>query len=248
MAQDKVKFRRIRGRVVPIRSKRKEDSTNYVKAGGLTAVGGWATKKASLKAVIPTAFDKRLRPNRKERDFLNKLGKERKITATTGSQSQIIRAGGKTHVIEAGPSAHLTQRRVYLAGSPNKYIGFHEMGHILASDRKVSFNRLAKYMQKTIMGKGNVVDFDKASRFKKTKMLAFGLTRPWTDLGAEAEANIEALRIAKKTGGWKSVRKGLRTLAPAYGTYVGRAALWTGGVMIGYGAVKRAITKRKNKK
>ena len=122
----------------------------------------------------------------------------------------------------------------------NKFVLDHEIGHVVASKKRFSANRASfKAIESTVREKNRFV--------RRAKEAGLALSRPFGDLFAEAEASYGAVKAAKKRGGWKEARRALKFLAPAYGTYVGRAAA-TAGVLGLTGHFIRKGMKKKNRK
>lgn len=231
----KVQFRRIRGRIVPIRERVRSSDLAQAGVGTVLSTAGLGgvlqathsdlgndSAKAervarSFKANFPDAYNKAGRPH-------IVLGKSTMAYPYKGKMSPM------------GPSKRF---RVFTSTSSEAWL-LHEMGHLAQARKKGSFN----YSHRSNVV--NAMNDITKGRLGRGVGRAWGrmLIRPWTNLGLEAEATAEAIRMAKKAKGTRFATKvGARLVLP-YATYLGMA---TGVSLLGAAAVKNTFFEGKKK-
>jgi hypothetical protein len=231
-------FRRIRGRIVPIRKKKKDEGNNYrnlkLWGGGVAAnISGMAVGRKLIKSIPETKVED---INKFKKDFGSTLEKH-KVGVFKMEGDFAPGAFSKMH---DGAEIGFNEGKGIYIGRGKESALVHELGHIVSSTKKFSFNKILK---------NQIVDFNDAKTlgkkyFKLGKIL---ISRPYLSLGAEAEASAYAFKHAFKSGGFAKVAKFSKVLVPAYLSY---ALIGAGSAMAQF-AIGRGIYdafKTKDKK
>ena len=253
MANSDVRFIRRKGRVIPIRRKKKEN--HGIKAAvGLTGatVGAGLVGDASGNMVLKS----------------EKIGKDGvldrfKLDRYKRKYSKLFEAAGpveiKTTSLIRGGFLDPYDLKITLGRGGGKNTLLHELGHLKALNNKSSINRFnidlpfkLGVLKKEKRGKFTYIfepkgggRFERLKRKGRKKLLSGA--RRFVELGSEAEATFHALKERKRVAGFRGVAKGLKTLAPAYGTYVAHAAKPLLGIYGAYHGIKYIRKKLKNR-
>ena len=233
MEKRKVRFIRKNGRIIPIRQNNKMSENDKAKKALRRAGAAFAVQVPLGVAVLSSS-----------RPFKN----EKSIQKSLFKYSDLANKAGVTSIIRnptvLGGQVDLVKKSIHLGSiwGGGEDILLHELGHLKASRKKYSFNRLHKNMADAILRR-------KSSTAKKIGLVASNLlTRPYMNLGMEAEASYHAIKAAKKVGGLKRALRATRTLAPAYATYVAGAVGFTYLGKSAYHKAKHLLTKKKKNK
>jgi hypothetical protein len=232
---NEIKFRRIGGRIVPIREGGTKEN-KPIHAGKVYASGVAITVASQLGAV---AYNKKVA---RKFDTLDQFRSEAR--ALMRKHNGLRRSAGRPSVAPGPVSGivfgHLKPRskpKIYLNTMDESTV-IHELSHAVASRKKGSANRWVRGVgAQAVRGKISPL---KAGIFKAT--------RPFTSIPIELEAHAIGFKYMHKVGGIKAVVKGIRSLGPGFGTYLGVAlgsALTNAGIGI---AIKHQVDKFRRKK
>ncbi len=233
MEKRKVRFIRKNGRIIPIRQNNKMSENDKAKRALKRAVAAFAVQMPLGSAVLSSS-----RPFKNENALKKSLFRYRDLVDKAGLES-IFRdpmvLGGQVNLVKK-------EIRLGTIWGGGEDVLIHELGHLKAARKKYSFNRIHKKIASKILN-------DKLSTPKFIGLAASSLlTRPYLNLGMEAEASYHAIKAAKKVGGLKRALRATRTLAPAYATYVAGAAGFTYVGKAAYHKAKDLLTKKKKNK
>jgi hypothetical protein len=220
-----MKFIRKNGRIIPIRDNYKKEG-RVVGAGGALLVGGAAIHGATAKRTKPFS------PAKFKTDYAHEFrasGNPDLVISDKPLEAHAVHGIKTTSGFQSGKSFFRSEKFSQITigkGSDREATMLHELGHIRSSTRKASFNKVM------------------ASQSKLGSFTRMPGVRTFANLGSEAEASGEAIRMAAKSGGAKKALKiGAQLVAP-YATYVGSAMI-VGGLAAA--AVKWANSKRRKK-
>ena len=249
--ENDVKFIRVNGRVVPIKAKKKKkrkkqlESKKYENrayASG-AATGGFFVAMKALHKKVQT---------QQGADYINRghdlLEKDSFVKDWAPELKKIKNPNIVRAPVDA--SAHgpvfsydgqkITNKRTIFAGPlVNDATMLHEMGHIAQSQKKGTMNRSYRKSSAYLMKDINKAVRHGESQFRDSsrkikQAFKVGYTRPFTDLKAEYEATSWAYKTAKAKKGKKYAKHIMKTLRPAYGTYVARAGLTAANLVTMY--------------
>jgi hypothetical protein len=228
----------------PKKEKKKKPESNVMKFLKGTALNvGMLGGNAALGHAMQSQMDV---PNEKLYDAV-KAKTPKGVNLIEGGDSPLGADGPHFSAGRSGPLAahlgHLTDHDPYIqtGGSKNPAILGHELGHVDINNSRVG--RLVQNPLTTNLGArsagigpltgGLTGAFSDNETVRKAGLLAPLLTSA-PQLAYEAAASIQGLRRMRGAGAHgKELLQGIKTLAPAFGTYATQAGLGVGNAMQG---------------
>lgn len=254
MDKNKVRFVRIRGRVVPI--KQKENYGSNINKGVSTVVGANVANLAITKKLMaPTISSNFNSLPEKYKSFLKEAGNPRLgVSNIIGAESRTIRSEFnptlKRYSFKIDKAGKKYGSTLATFGSHKSEASFlHEIGHIKASRIKGTANYLGRKF--SVMGIKDSLSVSKASKLNKLKiglasiLHSSSYTGPFIRLATEAEASTLAVKAAKQVGGTKHALRIAKSLILPYSTYALTATAAAGSLYTGYQIHKLIISKIK---
>ena len=194
-----VGFRKIRGRIVPI--KKKETSYKPELIAGAAGIGTTQAAWSGTKRVI--ASEPEMAIAKFKNKYLSEIVKN-KVSLKEMSGKNI--AQFMKYEIDPGRTTLFGFKKINQIQVSKDMMRestmLHELGHAISANKKFSMN---KYMMKPF------------------SPLSFPVIRRFSSLISEAEATAIAIKLAKKKGGFKAAARVSKSLSLPYVTYVGGA-------------------------